>query len=66
MANVQGEISASGYRNPDTLRERGNQNYISKSGQIFELHPFSRKERFKPEASHQSEKLEPAYPQRTF
>ena len=27
---------------------------------------FSRKERFKPEAIHQSEKLEPAYPLRTF
>ena len=65
-ANVQGEISVSGYRNPDTLRERGNQNDRFKSGQIFELHLFSRKETFKPEGSHWSEKLEPAFPLQTF
>ena len=59
-------MSISGYRNLDTLRERGNQNDRFKSGQIFEFHLFSRKERFKPEVSRQSEKLEPAYPQRTF
>ena len=65
-SNVQREISVSGYRNPDTLRERGNQNDRFKSGKIFELHLFSRKERFKLEVSHQSEKLDPAYPLRTF
>ena len=39
---------------------------IDSSQDEFELHLFSRKERFKPEVSHQSEKLEPAYPLRTF
>ena len=34
------------------------------SGKIFELHIFSRKERFMPETSNQSEKFEPAYPVR--
>ena len=51
-ADAQREISVGGYRNPDTLRERANQNDRFKSGQIFELHLFIRKERFKPEASH--------------
>ena len=54
------------YTGIQTLSEKGNQNDRFRSGQIFELHLFNRKERYKPEASHQSEKLEPAYPLRTF
>ena len=59
-------MSVSEYRNPDTLRKRGNQNDRFNSGQIFELHLFSRKERFKLDPSHQFEKLEPVYSLQTF